>query len=69
MSPVKLKTMTNAYTETLNVLRLGEKEFRERAKRVNVHINNAIQNLNTKNNKKQCLDDLNEQINMVEIFL
>lgn len=64
MSPIKLQAIKNAYTERLNALGLGEKEFGERAKRLNVHLNNAIQHLNPKNNKTQRLNDLNEQINL-----
>lgn len=63
MSPKKMVAIKGAYTERLKMLKLEEREFDQRSTRINIHINNAIQNLNPKNNQKQRLDALNEQIN------
>lgn len=69
MSPAKMNAVKSIYTQRLNALGLESKELKERAKRINVHINNAIHNLHPKNNKTQRLDDLNQQINMNESLM
>lgn len=66
MSPEKLNAMKKVFTERLNALKSEEKTHKQRAGRMNYHINSAIQNLNPKKNSKQKLDDLNEQLNSTE---
>lgn len=66
MSPKKLESIAGVFTDRLNALKLDEKEHKQRAARMNIHINNAIQNLNPKKSNNQHLDDLNKQINLAD---
>lgn len=69
MSPKKLDALKGAFTERLNILQLDEKERKQRAQRLNILINHAIQNLNPNKNLKQSLDELNKQINLADHLL
>lgn len=63
MTPKKLEAIKGAFIERLNFLQLDGKEHKQRTARINILVNNAIQNLNSKKSLKQCLDTLNKQIN------
>lgn len=66
MSPKKLNVMKGAFTQRLDALKLDGKEHKQREARINIHVNNAIQNLNSKKNSKQELNNLNDQLNLTE---
>lgn len=66
MSPKKVNAMKGVFTERLNAMKLEEEVYKQRATRINILINNAIQNLNSKKNCKQELDELNDQLNSTE---
>lgn len=69
LSPKKLNAMKGAFEERLEVLQLEEKVHKQRAARINILINNALQKLNPNKHLKQSLDELNKQINLADNLL